>query len=73
MQQSISQFTTLDGNIASVNVVVLSSRQLNLKKVLVSGGSLDHRIDPQLLHDGGGEKLVILALDEAGRVSDMRH
>lgn len=74
MQQSISQFTTLDGNIASVNtVLVLSSRQLNLKKVLVSGGSLDHRIDPQLLHDGGGEKLVILALDEAGRVSDMRH
>lgn len=50
---------------------MLSSRQLNVKKVLVSGGSLDHRIDPQLLHDGGGEKLVILALDEVGRVSDM--
>ncbi len=50
---------------------MLSSRQLNVKKVLVSGGSLDHRIDPQLLHDGGGEKLVILALDEAGRVSDI--
>uniref|UniRef100_A0A673L2Z8 Inhibitor of Bruton tyrosine kinase-like n=1 Tax=Sinocyclocheilus rhinocerous TaxID=307959 RepID=A0A673L2Z8_9TELE len=46
----------------------LASKQLNLKKVLVSGGSLDHRIDPQLLHDGGGEKLVILALDETGRV-----
>uniref|UniRef100_A0A673KBN7 Inhibitor of Bruton tyrosine kinase-like n=1 Tax=Sinocyclocheilus rhinocerous TaxID=307959 RepID=A0A673KBN7_9TELE len=46
----------------------LASKQLNLKKVLVSGGSLDHRIDPQLLHDGGVEKLVILALDEAGRV-----
>ncbi|XP_073702952.1 inhibitor of Bruton tyrosine kinase isoform X2 [Garra rufa] len=46
----------------------LASKQLNLKKVLVSGGSLDHRIDTQLLHDGGGEKLVILALDEAGRV-----
>ncbi|XP_026140557.1 inhibitor of Bruton tyrosine kinase isoform X4 [Carassius auratus] len=46
----------------------LASKQLNLKKVLVSGGSLDHRINPQLLHDGGGEKLVILALDEAGRV-----
>lgn len=43
---------------------------MNLKKVLVSGGSLDHRIDPQLLHDGGGEKLVILALDETGRVSE---
>lgn len=46
---------------------------MNLKKVLVSGGSLDHRIDSQLLHDGGGEKLVILALDETGRVSDIRH
>ncbi|XP_058601857.1 inhibitor of Bruton tyrosine kinase isoform X2 [Onychostoma macrolepis] len=46
----------------------LAAKQLNVKKVLVSGGSLDHRIDPQLLHDGGGEKLVILALDEAGRV-----
>ncbi|XP_051722046.1 inhibitor of Bruton tyrosine kinase [Ctenopharyngodon idella] len=46
----------------------LASKQMNLKKVLVSGGSLDHRIDPQLLHDGGGEKLVILALDETGRV-----
>ncbi|XP_051577482.1 inhibitor of Bruton tyrosine kinase isoform X2 [Myxocyprinus asiaticus] len=46
----------------------MASKQLNLKKVLVSGGSLDHRVDAQLLHDGGGEKLVILALDEAGRV-----
>lgn len=43
-------------------------RQLNIKKVLVSGGSLDHRVDPQILNEGGGEKLVILALDEAGRV-----
>ncbi|XP_057183693.1 inhibitor of Bruton tyrosine kinase-like isoform X2 [Triplophysa rosa] len=49
----------------------LASKQLNLKKVLVSGGSLDHRVYPQVLHDGGGEKLVILALDEAGRVSNM--
>ncbi|XP_067305417.1 inhibitor of Bruton tyrosine kinase isoform X2 [Pseudorasbora parva] len=46
----------------------LASKQMNLKKVLVSGGSLDHHLDPQLLHDGGGEKLVILALDETGRV-----
>lgn len=46
----------------------LASKQLNLKKVLVNGGSLDHRVDPQLLHDAGGETLVILALDEAGRV-----
>ncbi|KAF7653650.1 hypothetical protein LDENG_00080370 [Lucifuga dentata] len=46
----------------------LASRQLNIKKVLVSGGSLDHRVDPQLLNEGGGEKVVILALDEAGRV-----
>lgn len=57
----------------SNTVLVFFSRQMNLKKVLVSGGSLDHRIDSQLLHDGGGEKLVILALDETGRVSDIRH
>lgn len=44
-------------------------RQLNIKKVLVSGGSLDHRVAPQILHEGGGEKVSILALDEAGRVS----
>lgn len=46
----------------------MASRQLNLKKVLVSGGSLDHRVSPQMLNEGGGEKVVILALDEAGRV-----
>ncbi|KAM3615134.1 uncharacterized protein V6R79_023915 [Siganus canaliculatus] len=46
----------------------MASRQLNIKKVLVSGGSLDHRVVPQILNDGGGEKLAILALDEAGRV-----
>eukprot|EP00064_Thunnus_orientalis_P002646 superscaffoldBa00000200_g2653 len=42
--------------------------QLNIKKVLVSGGSLDHRVDPQILNEGGGQKVAILALDEAGRV-----
>ncbi|XP_058504067.1 inhibitor of Bruton tyrosine kinase isoform X1 [Solea solea] len=46
----------------------IASRQLNIKKVVVSGGSLDHRVDPQILNEGGGEKAVILALDEAGRV-----
>ena len=46
-----------------------SFRQLNIKKVLVSGGSLDHRVVPQILNEGGGEKVAILALDEAGRVS----
>ncbi|XP_028281247.1 inhibitor of Bruton tyrosine kinase isoform X2 [Parambassis ranga] len=46
----------------------MASRQLNIKKVLVSGGSLDHRVAPQILHEGGGEKVSILALDEAGRV-----
>lgn len=46
----------------------MASRQLNIKKVLVSGGSLDHRVDPQLLNEGGGQKVAILALDEAGRV-----
>ncbi|KAG7249566.1 hypothetical protein CRUP_024024, partial [Coryphaenoides rupestris] len=46
----------------------LASRQLNIKKVLVSGGSLDHRVAPQTLNEGLGEKVTILALDEAGRV-----
>lgn len=46
----------------------LASKQLNIKKVLVSGGSLDHRVDPQILNESGGEKITILALDEAGRV-----
>uniref|UniRef100_A0A8D0CM64 Inhibitor of Bruton tyrosine kinase n=1 Tax=Scleropages formosus TaxID=113540 RepID=A0A8D0CM64_SCLFO len=46
----------------------LASRQLNIKKILVSGGSLDHRVDPQVLNEGGGDKVSILALDEAGRV-----
>ncbi|XP_019711856.1 inhibitor of Bruton tyrosine kinase isoform X1 [Hippocampus comes] len=58
----------------------IASRQLNIKKVLVSGGNLDHRVSPQILNECGGEKLSILALDEAGRVfcwrssgSSMRH
>ncbi|KAI4904062.1 hypothetical protein NFI96_033883 [Prochilodus magdalenae] len=46
----------------------LASKQLNIKKVLVGGGSLDHRVDSQLLNESGGEKITILALDEAGRV-----
>ncbi|XP_072535963.1 inhibitor of Bruton tyrosine kinase [Salminus brasiliensis] len=46
----------------------LASKQLNIKKVLVSGGSLDHRVEPQILTESGGEKINILALDEAGRV-----
>ncbi|XP_041043865.1 inhibitor of Bruton tyrosine kinase isoform X5 [Carcharodon carcharias] len=46
----------------------IASRQLNLKKVLVTGGHLDHKVDPQVLNEGGGENICILALDEAGRV-----
>uniref|UniRef100_A0A669DK58 Inhibitor of Bruton tyrosine kinase n=1 Tax=Oreochromis niloticus TaxID=8128 RepID=A0A669DK58_ORENI len=46
----------------------MASRQLNIRKVLVSGGSLDHRVAPQILNEGGVEKVVILALDTAGRV-----
>ncbi|KAI5106425.1 inhibitor of Bruton tyrosine kinase, partial [Silurus meridionalis] len=46
----------------------LASRQLNIKKVLVTGGTLDHRVDPHLLNESGGEKISILALDEIGRV-----
>ncbi|XP_077432250.1 inhibitor of Bruton tyrosine kinase isoform X2 [Vanacampus margaritifer] len=50
----------------------IASRQLNIKKVLVSGGNLDHRVSPQILNECGGEKLSILALDEAGRVFGWR-
>ncbi|XP_064198711.1 inhibitor of Bruton tyrosine kinase isoform X1 [Anguilla rostrata] len=46
----------------------LASRQLNIKKVVVGGGSLDHRVAPQVLNEAGGEKVSILALDQAGRV-----
>ncbi|KAJ8290893.1 hypothetical protein GJAV_G00018920 [Gymnothorax javanicus] len=46
----------------------LASRQLNIKKVVVCGGSLDHRVAPQVLNEAGGEKVSILALDQAGRV-----
>ncbi|XP_072317757.1 inhibitor of Bruton tyrosine kinase isoform X2 [Eucyclogobius newberryi] len=46
----------------------LASRQLNIKKVMITGGTLDHRVDSQLLRETGGEKVTILALDEAGRV-----
>ncbi|XP_061107075.1 inhibitor of Bruton tyrosine kinase [Conger conger] len=46
----------------------LASRQLNIKKVVVSGGSLDHRVAPQVLIEASGEKVSILALDQAGRV-----
>ncbi|XP_061572215.1 inhibitor of Bruton tyrosine kinase [Cololabis saira] len=46
----------------------LASRQLNIKKVLVSGGTLDHLADPQVLNEGAEEQVSILALDGAGRV-----
>ncbi|KAK7886467.1 hypothetical protein WMY93_026088 [Mugilogobius chulae] len=46
----------------------LASRQLNLKKMLITGGTLDHRVDSQLLRETGGEKVTILALDQSGRV-----
>ncbi|XP_057690335.1 inhibitor of Bruton tyrosine kinase isoform X2 [Corythoichthys intestinalis] len=46
----------------------IASRQLNIKKVLVTGGNLDHRVNPQILNECGGEKVSILLLDEAGRV-----
>lgn len=46
----------------------MTYRQLNIKKVLITGGTLDHRVDSQLLRETGGEKVTLLALDEAGRV-----
>ncbi|XP_043366496.1 inhibitor of Bruton tyrosine kinase isoform X5 [Dermochelys coriacea] len=46
----------------------MASKQLNLKKVLVIGGYLEYKMDPQHLKENGGQKTCILALDEAGRV-----
>ncbi|XP_073445780.1 inhibitor of Bruton tyrosine kinase isoform X2 [Dendrobates tinctorius] len=46
----------------------LASKQLNLKKVLVSGGVLDYKTDPQNLKENGGQPIRFLALDRAGRV-----
>ncbi|XP_027710579.1 inhibitor of Bruton tyrosine kinase isoform X3 [Vombatus ursinus] len=46
----------------------MASKQLNLKKVLVSGGHMEYKVDPQHLKENGGQKICILALDEAGRV-----
>ncbi|XP_073192642.1 inhibitor of Bruton tyrosine kinase isoform X3 [Lepidochelys kempii] len=46
----------------------MASKQLNLKKVLVNGGYLEYKMDPQHLKENGGRKTCILALDEAGRV-----
>uniref|UniRef100_A0A672TSV3 Inhibitor of Bruton tyrosine kinase n=1 Tax=Strigops habroptila TaxID=2489341 RepID=A0A672TSV3_STRHB len=46
----------------------MASKQLNLKKVLVSGGYLEYKVDTQHLKENGGQKICILTLDEAGRV-----
>ncbi|NWR16339.1 IBTK kinase, partial [Emberiza fucata] len=46
----------------------IASKQLHLKKVLVSGGYLEYKVDTQHLKENGGQKTCILALDEAGRV-----
>ncbi|XP_051853281.1 inhibitor of Bruton tyrosine kinase isoform X2 [Antechinus flavipes] len=46
----------------------MASKQLNLKKVLVTGGHMEYKVDPQHLKENGGQKICILALDQAGRV-----
>ncbi|XP_059557092.1 inhibitor of Bruton tyrosine kinase isoform X5 [Myotis daubentonii] len=46
----------------------MASKQLNLKKVLVSGGRLEYKVDPEHLKENEGEKICILAMDGAGRV-----
>ncbi|KAM5257001.1 inhibitor of Bruton tyrosine kinase isoform 1-T1 [Ctenodactylus gundi] len=46
----------------------MASKQLNLKKVLVSGGRIEYKVDPEHLKENGGQKLCILAMDGAGRV-----
>uniref|UniRef100_A0A8C5PWA2 Inhibitor of Bruton tyrosine kinase n=1 Tax=Leptobrachium leishanense TaxID=445787 RepID=A0A8C5PWA2_9ANUR len=51
----------------------LASKQLNLKKILVSGGLLEYKVDTQLLKENGGQPISILALDQAGRVFCMKY
>ncbi|CAH2249161.1 inhibitor of Bruton tyrosine kinase isoform X1 [Pelobates cultripes] len=51
----------------------LASKQLNLKKVLVSGGFLEYKIDTQILRENGGQPVTILTLDEAGRVFSFKY
>ncbi|MBZ3883895.1 Inhibitor of Bruton tyrosine kinase [Sciurus carolinensis] len=46
----------------------LASKQLNLKKVLVSGGCMEYKVDPEHLKENGGQNICILAMDGAGRV-----
>ncbi|KFO30398.1 Inhibitor of Bruton tyrosine kinase [Fukomys damarensis] len=46
----------------------MASKQLNLKKILVSGGRMEYKVDPDHLKENGGQKLCILAMDGAGRV-----
>ncbi|OXB75543.1 UNVERIFIED_CONTAM: hypothetical protein H355_013543 [Colinus virginianus] len=46
----------------------IASKQLNLKKVLVNGGYLEYKVDTQNLKENGGQKICVLALDEAGRI-----
>uniref|UniRef100_A0A8C9E1D2 Inhibitor of Bruton tyrosine kinase n=1 Tax=Phocoena sinus TaxID=42100 RepID=A0A8C9E1D2_PHOSS len=46
----------------------MASKQLNVKKVLVSGGHMEYKVDPEHLKENGGEKICILAMDGAGRV-----
>uniref|UniRef100_A0A2K6M3D3 Inhibitor of Bruton tyrosine kinase n=1 Tax=Rhinopithecus bieti TaxID=61621 RepID=A0A2K6M3D3_RHIBE len=45
----------------------MASKQLNLKKVLVSGGHMEYKVDPEHLKENGGQ-ICILAMDGAGRV-----
>ncbi|XP_054425632.1 inhibitor of Bruton tyrosine kinase isoform X2 [Pteronotus mesoamericanus] len=46
----------------------LASKQLNLKKVLISGGRMEYKVDPEHFKENEGEKICILAMDGAGRV-----
>ncbi|XP_070952911.1 inhibitor of Bruton tyrosine kinase isoform X2 [Macaca nemestrina] len=45
----------------------MASKQLNLKKVLVSGGHMEYKVDPEHLKENGSQ-ICILAMDGAGRV-----
>ena len=46
----------------------VASKQLNLTKLVVNGGTLDAELDPNTLQKQGGEELVVVALQKSGRV-----
>ncbi|XP_072018239.1 LOW QUALITY PROTEIN: inhibitor of Bruton tyrosine kinase-like [Amphiura filiformis] len=50
----------------------VASKQLNLTKLVVNGGTLDADLDPNILQKKGGEELVMVALQKSGRIHSWR-